>query len=231
MTLSFDDYQAINEQIAYYQRIVHEGQLAVSMSQDMMAFKEARLSLDKSLHPALDITVSSIPDGHGRWIAIRDAATQDIVGVTAARLFENESLPHLLHARLIWGDREHPADPVEPMTEIWSAELNDIRGRLVFGGGAYLDRRLKGQDVGKAMAGIMHAVCLRLWDPDYFFNLMLVEKLSSKVPPERFGYRHTTMIYDQNTRPDWGPSQNKCEIANWKSRWEELEGYGLDRAA
>lgn len=231
MTLSFDDYNAINEQISYHQRVVQEGQLTVSMSQDMAAFKHARRSLDDWLHPALDIAVSSIPDGYGRWISISDSATQDIVGVTAARLFENESLPHLLHARLIWGDREHPATPVEPMAEVWNRNLHDIRGRLVFGGGAYLDRRLKGQDVGKAMAAIMHAVCLRLWDPDFFFNVMAVEKLSSKVKPERFGYRHTAMIYDETTRPDWGPNRNKCEIINWKSRWEELEGYGLYRAA
>ncbi len=153
------------------------------------------------------------------------------MGATAARLFENESLSHLLHARIIWGDREHPADPVEPMTEIWSSKVNDISGKLVFGGGAYLDRRFKGHNLGKAMAAIMHAVCMRLWEPDYFFNLMLVEKLSSKVPPEKFGYRHTTVLYDEGTRPDWGPAKNKCEILNWKSRMEELESYTFDRAA
>ena len=144
--------------------------------------------------------------------------------MSAARLFENESVAHLLHSRMIWGDMEHPVEAFDPIAYSWSRDLHAIQGRLVLGGGAYLDRRYKGQDIGKAMARILHAVCLRLWEPDYFFNMMVVEKLSSKVHPERFGYRHTSVVFDEKTRPNWGP-KNPCEIINWKSRNEELAGY------
>ena len=230
MTLTNIEYDAINTQILANRHIVEAGQLTVSLSGDMGAFKQARSALGLGIHPALDVDRSYIPDGYGRWIAITDHASKTIVGVSATRLFNDESIIHLLHARLVWGDRDHPADAVSPINRRWSQDLDALRGRLVLGGGAYLDRRFKGQNVGKAMAAILHAVCLRLWEPDYFFNLMVVEKLSSKVHPERFGYRHTDVIFDADSRPDWGP-ENACEIINWKSRDEGLEGYPLKLAS
>jgi hypothetical protein len=100
--------------------------------------------------------------------------------------------------------------------------LAGFYANIVAGFVADIDR----QNVGKAMAKVLHAVCLRIWEPDFFFNLMVVEKLSSKVHPEKFGYRHTDIIFEADTRPDWGP-ENECEIVNWKSQAEELEGYPL----
>lgn len=230
MTLTNTQYNAINDQILMNRKIVEDGQLALLMSGDMAAFKRARTALGLKTHPALDFERSYIPEGHGRWIAITERASEEIVGVSAVRLYENESLAHLLHARLMWGEKDHPLDAVSPISQNWSSGLYDLRGKLVLGGGAYLHPKFKGQNVGKAMAKVLHAVCLRIWEPDFFFNLMVVEKLSSKVHPEKFGYRHTDVIFEADTRPDWGP-ENECEIVNWKSQAEELEGYPLGLAS
>lgn len=219
--LSSEDYDAINLQISVNLEALKALGIAVHRSHDMDAFRVTRQSLGSApynkLHPGLDPQCSHIAPRAGQWMSLRDENTGEIVGTTGCRLFRDESIVHLLQSRLIWREKDHPVEPIEPSRYDWDRRLYSVEGRLVFGGGAYVDRNYKNHGIGKAMAALMHAICLRLWEPDYFFNMMVIEKLDSPVNPKRFGYRHTAVVFDANTRPDWGP-QNPCEIVNWKSR-------------
>ena len=114
MRLEVDHYDAINKQIRTNREVIEEGQLALMLSSDMRAFKNARVELAGDIHPAIDVDQSCIPEGAGRWISVTDPSRERIIGLTAARFFENESVEHLLHARLIWGDKLHPIDEFDP---------------------------------------------------------------------------------------------------------------------
>lgn len=227
-------YEAINAQIRRHLVNIEGQQVTVRMSDDMAAFKAIHEQLKGQVHPTLDVEASTIPQGSAKWLSLRarrDDGPQEI-GIIACRVFENTNLAHLFHSRVIWGDRRHSEHlgPVEPIRHPWTADLSAIRGRLVYGGGAYLDRTFKGNELGRSMAALMHAICMRVWNPDFLFNMMKAEKLGTKVPPKRFGYHHSAIVFDPNTRPDWGPVSTH-KLVNWKSREEELQNYPAVRRA
>lgn len=221
-------YESINAQIDRHLSNIESQQVTVEMSDDMAAFKDVHVGLNGWIHPTLDIAVSTIRPGDGRWLCLRGRVDgeEKAIATIGARVFDQTSVAHLLHTRLIWGDRRHAEQlgPVSPIRYVWSDDLEKVSGRLVYGGGAFLDRSFKGNELGRSMAALMHAMALRIWNPDFFFNLMKADKLTTKVPPQRFGYRHTTVIFDADTKPEWGPVTPK-ELVNWKSRAEEMENY------
>ncbi len=228
-------YESINAQISHHLENIEAQQVSVEMSDDMLAFKAAHEGLKGPVHPTLDVDASTITPGTARWLCLkaRRHAGSNSIGIIACRIFDNTDLAHLFHSRVIWGDRRHAEQlsVVEPIRHDWNADLSAVRGRLVYGGGAFLDRGFKGNELGRSMAALMHAVCMRVWNPDFLFNMMKADKLGTKVPPERFGYRHSAIIFDPQTQPDWGP-MNAHKLVNWKSRAEEMQNYpGVQTAA
>lgn len=247
MLISDDAYGALNRHLLRHRRALEALGLSLRRSSDPLAFARDRqrlIELDGGvgyLHPAFDPEKSLLQPGDLQWLGAYAPSTDrgglDVVAVSAARLYANESIHHLFQSRRVWGDRvaggAGELDPVEPIDLAWPAEARRIVGRLMLGGGMDVAPAWRGRDIGTHLMQVLRVVAVRDWLPDVIWGMHTRLKRDNAMVFDRFGYSRSEVSFTAESRPangvDGRGPRHPVEVLSWVTLPEYLDYLaGLD---
>jgi hypothetical protein len=170
-------------------------QLHTDMASFNAAYQSVQMGRPVSIFPVFDPRHNDLSAANAFWISGHDETGQ-VVATQAARFFDmtNTTVERELNSfRLLYADPA-PAIAAGARIRVDCPPASTITGRVIFSGGAWYHRKVRGLGLSQIMPRISRALAYTQWNTACTFGLV-EEALITKQVHRSYGYvRHSPSV-------------------------------------